>query len=283
MDIYVPNSTSGIKTVESQESEEFCIEILIVSKNPTNSYDSHAHARRVAEINMFSTLCKSLLTLDGYKLGMPVGNPIWTLEIQNYVVPVAQLESFKHDISGLLYQSGLDISNYLGGINLKLGVNHVIRHTQTEPSPFNITSNKTITTLSDAPHIAAGRAHERLLKHLMQSIPEDKLNENKLFFDAINERQYTKALRRACTSKDEQTALKLIKVLVSYKGRLNINLNELAGAEQLTALHHAAKSSNAEIFAFLVRQDADQTIVDKAGMIASEYIQNPSLQKHAHA
>jgi ankyrin repeat protein len=121
------------------------------------------------------------------------------------------------------------------------------------------------------------------LKHLAKSIPADKLNDNKPFLDAINERQYTKALRRACTSTDEQTALKLIKVLMSYKGRLSFNVNEQAGPEQLTALHYAAKSANSEIFDFLIRQDADQTIVDKAGMKARDYMQNVNLQRKVQA
>jgi hypothetical protein len=283
MNIYAPNLSNCINTVMKQEGEETYIEILIVTKNPTNSYDSYAHAKRIAEIDIFSNLCRRFLNFDSTKLSMPVGNPIWTLQVKNYVVPDAQLESFKCELSGLLYQAGLDKGNYIGGINLTLEINNVIRQAQKAPAPIDIASNRPIVTHTDAPHIAAGRAHERLLKHLKQSTPEDKLDENKPFFDAINERQYTKALRRACTSKDEQTALKLIKVLMSYKGRLNINVNEQAGPEQLTALHHAAKSTNTEIYHFIVRQDADQTIADKAGMKASAYVQNVHLQKQTQA
>lgn len=99
--------------------------------------------------------------------------------------------------------------------------------------------------------------HEVLLRQIDKIIPNNKRDLYPYFLNAINEKNYAKALRTACTSESE-TAFRLIKLLLLYKGILKIDVNEQAGSRKYAALHHVALHGNKEIYDYLVSQGAAQ-------------------------
>ena len=118
---------------------------------------------------------------------------------------------------------------------------------------------------SDSPIMAASNAHSRLVK-LITPIIKQLILKNpdspfKLFLESVQNRNYSQALRRACTTKS-QNAFKLIKILLQFKAELRIDINERSGDKKRSALHHAAISGTYEMYCFLVEEGGHTKIID---------------------
>lgn len=136
-----------------------------------------------------------------------------------------------------------------------------------------------IVVASDSPVMASGDAHYRLTKHLasvLEKIDIDTIS----FSSAIEVREYTKALRRACTS-THPMILDLVKALLEFKEELKIDINEPAGYLHYTALHHAARKGNKELYDYLVEKGADPQLKDAKGNSAEDILKQTELSKAA--
>ena len=85
--------------------------------------------------------------------------------------------------------------------------------------------------------------------------------------ESINARNYGQALRRLATL-NNPVALKIAAKLLLLKDRLNFYINEQAGHTKQTALHHAKRKNNKEIYDLLIAYGADNTIPDSANKTA---------------
>jgi ankyrin repeat protein len=126
-----------------------------------------------------------------------------------------------------------------------------------------------------SPHTAAGDAHLALIRRVEYNLNDHSRVVFSPFASAIASKEYAKALRCACTSPDAK-AFELIKILLEYKIPLNIKINEQAGADKLTALHHCAKKHNHVVYDYLVSMGADDSLTDIHGKKASYYMNNNS-------
>lgn len=136
-----------------------------------------------------------------------------------------------------------------------------------------------IVIASDSPVMASGDAHYRLTKRLasvLEKIDIDTIS----FSSAIEVREYTKALRRACTS-THPMILDLVKALLEFKEELKIDINEPAGYLHYTALHHAARKGNKELYDYLVEKGADPQLKDAKGNSAEDILKQTELSKAA--
>lgn len=118
--------------------------------------------------------------------------------------------------------------------------------------------------------ISLNKAHNSLIDQVkpIVQVYREKFNP---FFEAIERRNYSQALRRACTSTDPM-AFELVKILISFKNILSININETAGKDNFSALHYAANAGNQLIYDFLIQNAADITLLDVAGFTAEKRI-----------
>ena len=91
------------------------------------------------------------------------------------------------------------------------------------------------------------------------------------FLAAVEAKNYSQALRRACTGTAPQVP-QLIEILLSYKEQLHININEQAGPAQRAAIHYAAIKKNQAAYDLLVRHGADDSIPDANGLTAADYL-----------
>ncbi len=119
-------------------------------------------------------------------------------------------------------------------------------------------------------HTAKEQAHQQLCQRINPILQTEK-QAFKPFSDAINNMQYSKALRIACTSTDAK-AFALIKILLSYKKILQIDINEAAGTQKLAAIHYAAKKGNAELYHHLKEQGANADKLDGDNKSAKDYL-----------
>jgi ankyrin repeat protein len=123
----------------------------------------------------------------------------------------------------------------------------------------------------------AHRSHQKLGFSAVH-IAKERHADFKTFFDAISNRNYGKALRCACTSKDP-VALELVELILEYKDKLTFDINETAGADKVNALHIAAGKGNKLAYDLLIANGADDSIKAGNGLTASEILENtPSKQ-----
>jgi hypothetical protein len=111
-----------------------------------------------------------------------------------------------------------------------------------------------------------------LIKDVIATLPLENLEQYTPFIAAFTQYQYSKALRCACTGVDE-VSYKLIETLLKYKDAIGLKINEAAGPEQLTALHHATRKGNHRVYDLLIQHGADTSQHDKSGKTAQEYLQ----------
>ena len=88
------------------------------------------------------------------------------------------------------------------------------------------------------------------------------------FFQSIDAKKYNQSIRRISSSPDSK-ACYVLRILLKYIHSLQIDLNEQAGAEEMSALHYAAKS-NAACYDLLIEAGANPELLNKAGMTPSE-------------
>ncbi len=108
-----------------------------------------------------------------------------------------------------------------------------------------------------------------LLKTLRDIFPY-KNGDN--FWSYIDNHEYSRALRMACTDKNYNRAWKLVNVLLAYKKEFEIHVNEQLGESKLAAIHHAAKAGNRKVVELLTKNGADVTLRDSRGKTAAEYL-----------
>ncbi len=121
-----------------------------------------------------------------------------------------------------------------------------------------------------SPVTVTGDAHERLMERLKKIDPEHKM---KPFWDSINNRYYSQALRRICTVQTHALAVSTAKVLLHFKEPLAIQINEQVGVEKKAAIHHAAKIGNCDLILLLLQSGADATLADASGTTADIYLE----------
>lgn len=123
-------------------------------------------------------------------------------------------------------------------------------------------SNKNLNSTAPtfrSPFRAAEDSHNSLQNELKQY----KNEKNKSFFDAIENRLYGAALRRACTCKDD-SMIPLIEVLLSYKTKLPLNINE-KNSSNMSALDYAEKSGNVKAIN-LLREHGAVSVISTAAL-----------------
>jgi hypothetical protein len=118
-------------------------------------------------------------------------------------------------------------------------------------------------------------AHDELL--LKCSIFRSK--KNMPFFKSLSQKNYTQALRRACTSTSSD-AFELLKILLNFKDRLKFNINE-TNKNKRSALHIAALKKNEQAYHYLLQVGASDNIKDNQGKKPSDYakINNFTISK----
>lgn len=191
------------------------------------------------------------------------------------------LVPFMQDIDICLFLSSISEIAYLGNINVSLHVKNDMSNVRAAAAPLadsktpvnNLNNDSVITKLSGlkigSPITEVGDAHQTLYQRI-RPICENKISDFKPFLIAIEQKNYGKALRTACTSCDEK-AFELIKILFAYKDKLAFDMNEQTGDQRFAAIHHAAKKGNANVYMYLKEQGANHLLPDKDGVTAEQY------------
>lgn len=129
-----------------------------------------------------------------------------------------------------------------------------------------------------SPITRAGDIHQRLLQRIKPIIHKHP-DAFKLFQDAIDEKDYVRALQRACTVTHEDS-LELIKILYDYKSILTFDPNQRTGENNRNAFHHAAANGNTMAYDFINKQTPDAGLPDKSEKTASALLEEYE-KKHA--
>lgn len=147
---------------------------------------------------------------------------------------------------------------------------HLKELKQSEPSASVPPSISITNQLSkDSPIALTGNAHEDLLRRI-KPVVDSKPDVLGSFLKAVQECDYVKALRCACTCLHPQ-ALVVLKTLLEYKDKLNIKIDEKTGPNEQAAIHYAALKGNTAAFDALVAAGADPELEDKKEISASSY------------
>jgi tetratricopeptide (TPR) repeat protein len=113
------------------------------------------------------------------------------------------------------------------------------------------------------------QAHDQLLFTVIET--SGTRDDIKPIINAIQDKKYAKALRIASTATGDDI-LKLVTILIKFKKKLNININEQAGEKHLAAIHYAALRGNQSLYDLLVEHSADVNLKDKDNKTAEEYM-----------
>jgi ankyrin repeat protein len=112
--------------------------------------------------------------------------------------------------------------------------------------------------------------YNKLMENILR-IAKNK-PEYKPFIDAVTEKAYAKAIRRAATC-CTPTALELIILLLNARAELTpFNLDEQAGPEKYSALHHAARKGNKLVYDLLIDNHANNALPDKLGLTPAQHM-----------
>jgi hypothetical protein len=96
------------------------------------------------------------------------------------------------------------------------------------------------------------------------------------FIESVKGGLYSQALRRLCTSTCTLAYEIAVKLLDAFaRGVIKLNINEKAGASEMTALHHAIRKNNDKLAELLVAHGADREIKDKEGRTPDSYKRAP--------
>lgn len=109
--------------------------------------------------------------------------------------------------------------------------------------------------------------HSSLLNELASFVSDPA---TQAAFDSINNKHYAQAIRRMCTVNHEKS-LSMLKIILKFKDKLSISLDEQAGDKQQSALHIAASRNNQTAYDLLIAAGARQDIKDSAGKTALDY------------
>ncbi len=142
--------------------------------------------------------------------------------------------------------------------------------TATDNLVSQVNSNLSVTHM-DSPLSLSGQSHEQLVGRIEQ-IANAHPQITKDFLELLTERKYNSALQSACNKKQDKARwFDVIKIILEYIGKLPIEINQQWGHEKKTAIHHAALSSNQELYNYLISKGADPSIPDIKGRTATEY------------
>lgn len=117
--------------------------------------------------------------------------------------------------------------------------------------------------------------HTSLLKELMSFESDPAM---KAAFDSINNKNYAQAIRRICTVNNEKSH-RMLNVILKFRERLSITLDEQAGDKKQSALHIAASRNNYAAYELLIASGARQDLKDNEGKTASDYLPKPAITK----
>lgn len=120
--------------------------------------------------------------------------------------------------------------------------------------------------------------HRALTREMSKIIADNPKDNYEFFIKAIKEKKYTKAFRIACNSKDVK-AFSLAELLLKFKGKIPLDINEQAGDDSRSALHYAALKNNLDIYQLLLKNGAIDK-EDGGGKFAAEYLQNQAELIH---
>lgn len=118
-----------------------------------------------------------------------------------------------------------------------------------------------------SPVTEVGDAHDELMARVEKLSEAIHAKAKRLLMEALEERNYARALRRLCTSAKEDK-MPLIKLLLNFSLKLKYDINVQAGEEQYAAIHYAASRGNKELFDLLCEYGADPKLEDAHGMTA---------------
>jgi ankyrin repeat protein len=136
-------------------------------------------------------------------------------------------------------------------------------------------------TGNKSPVTSSGDFHNELIAKI-ELIAKDQMSFGP-FLTAVKERNYSKALQIAFNIKNDEVC-KLIEILLSYKDKLNININERSGSENRAAIHFAALNEFQSAFDLLVDNGADLELTDNNGFSAKQSsCMNMYLKTHEFA
>lgn len=121
-----------------------------------------------------------------------------------------------------------------------------------------------------------GHQHAQLVTQIKAIVGNDAL-----LVPVLVERNYPKALRRACTAGSEETALNLVQLLLTFRESYPFDLDEQVGTQQRTALYHAARKGYASVYRALVAAGADPECVSHDGSTPRSVAEEKSIALEA--
>ena len=182
------------------------------------------------------------------------------------------------DLIGLLQNSG--VKDSLRYICKKLGLLTVSSTGElTLPTKSNYAKPLASRNHVGSPVTAAGDAHTLLLQKLNVALENDA-NRSELtpIEQSIKDHHYAQALRRACTVVNIKRVFLLVEILLEFKDKLNININEQNGPKKFAAIHHAATkaaiSGDHSLYDLLVKNGANKNLQDADKITASQHLSN---------
>ena len=99
---------------------------------------------------------------------------------------------------------------------------------------------------------------------LVQELAPYRVLVDAAFFKSIDAKNYNQSVRRISSSPNSR-ACEVLRIRLKYVHPLDINLNEQAGSNEMSALHYAAKS-NAACYDLLIEFGANSELLNNAGM-----------------
>ena len=166
--------------------------------------------------------------------------------------------------------SHLTISDLQPPATLKLDDKSVIEGKSSSVS--TLPKLESLMNKSDSPINLAGYAHENLIRSL-KDIKIINSNDFTDFLEVINARCYNKAVLLACQNFNSE-ALDIIKIMLSYRGKLPISVNDFKGENGRIAIHYAGLFGNKPLYDVLMLHGANERQTDDTGFSANDYLQN---------
>ena len=166
-------------------------------------------------------------------------------------------------ISNMLSLDALNITEVMGTLT------HINKHITR--NVVQVALNQPFSKLSlNSPITAAGDAHAALLKRTMPLCESSPIICSD-FISALQAKNYTKALQATCNIHGELST-QLVRILLSYKDKLPMDLNQQSGNDNRTPAHYAALQGNFEVCDLLQKCGADKNIKDQLGSTADDYL-----------
>lgn len=104
-----------------------------------------------------------------------------------------------------------------------------------------------------------GEAHKEMMRRVLSKIGDNEGHSPG--FNELNEGKYFNALQKLCNN-NSSSALEMLVIVLEYKDKLSINIDQQWGSKYFGLLHLAAHSGNTAAYECLVRAGADEEILN---------------------